>query len=339
MGLRVRKSFNLGAGFKINLSKSGIGYSWGVPGYRVTKTASGKTRTTASIPGSGISYVAESSGQKDAKPKSSTSNPDAYSDIADIESSEISCFQPAEYSVLLKKLNIIYKLNRIPLWLCVFFLFVPSHIIVILGILGILIRIFLLFKGRVNLDYTLDEDMAREYEKRIAAWKSLSKSNKFCHVLQSGKVNNSKNIGGAEGAVNFSDAKLIPRLPRFLKSNIKGITLKLKKESLIFLPDKLLIIKNNKIGAINYEKLKYDIYAFGFIEAKNPPKDAEFAQNVWLYTNKDGSPDKRHQDNRQLPVYKYGRIDITSPEGLNVQIVCSNEKLVEDFKNTINLTN
>lgn len=140
-------------------------------------------------------------------------------------------------------------------------------------------------------------------------------------------------------AISFSDAKLIPRLPRFLKSNIKGITLKLKKESLIFLPDKLLIIKNNKIGAIYYEKLKYDIYAFGFIEAKTPPKDAEFAQNVWLYTNKDGSPDKRHKDNRQLPVYKYGRIDITSPEGLNVQIVCSNEKLVENLKNTINLTN
>ena len=34
-----------------------IGYSWGVPGYRVTRTASGKTRTTASIPGTGISYV------------------------------------------------------------------------------------------------------------------------------------------------------------------------------------------------------------------------------------------------------------------------------------------
>lgn len=81
-------------------------------------------------------------------------------------------------------------------------------------------------------------------------------------------------------AISFSDAKLIPRLPRFLKSNIKGITLKLKKESLIFLPDKILIIKNNKIGAINYENLNYDIYAFGFIEAKKPPKDAEFAQNA-----------------------------------------------------------
>lgn len=28
MGFRYRKSINLGGGFRINLSKSGIGYSW-----------------------------------------------------------------------------------------------------------------------------------------------------------------------------------------------------------------------------------------------------------------------------------------------------------------------
>ena len=39
MGWRLRKSINLGFGFKINLSKSGIGYSWGFPGYRTTKLA------------------------------------------------------------------------------------------------------------------------------------------------------------------------------------------------------------------------------------------------------------------------------------------------------------
>ena len=62
MGLRVRKSINLGGGFRINLSKSGIGYSWGTKGYRVTKTARGTTRRTYSIPGTGISWVDESGG-------------------------------------------------------------------------------------------------------------------------------------------------------------------------------------------------------------------------------------------------------------------------------------
>lgn len=59
MGFRYRKSINLGGGFRINISKSGIGYSWGVKGYRVTKTAKGTVRRTASIPGTGISFVDE----------------------------------------------------------------------------------------------------------------------------------------------------------------------------------------------------------------------------------------------------------------------------------------
>lgn len=60
MGARFRKSIKLPGGFRINASKSGIGYSYGTKGFRVTKTANGTTRTTASIFGTGISYVEES---------------------------------------------------------------------------------------------------------------------------------------------------------------------------------------------------------------------------------------------------------------------------------------
>lgn len=63
MGWRYRKSINLGGGFRINLSKSGIGYSWGFPGYRHTYSPNGTQRKTYSIPGTGISYV-ESQGNR-----------------------------------------------------------------------------------------------------------------------------------------------------------------------------------------------------------------------------------------------------------------------------------
>jgi len=61
MGLRFRKSINLGGGARLNISKSGIGYSMGTKGFRATKTSRGSIRTTASIPGTGISYVSERS--------------------------------------------------------------------------------------------------------------------------------------------------------------------------------------------------------------------------------------------------------------------------------------
>ena len=64
MGWRYRKSINVGLGFRINISKSGIGYSWGGPGYRKTWKADGGTRTTYSIPGTGLSYVEETGSQR-----------------------------------------------------------------------------------------------------------------------------------------------------------------------------------------------------------------------------------------------------------------------------------
>ena len=62
MGFRFRKSISLGKHFKINLSKSGVGFSAGVKGFRVTRTANGKIRKTVTVPGTGISYVDESKG-------------------------------------------------------------------------------------------------------------------------------------------------------------------------------------------------------------------------------------------------------------------------------------
>ena len=61
MGTRFRKSIKLGKYVRVNLSKSGIGYSVGTKGYRITKMANGRTRRTVSIPGTGISHVSETS--------------------------------------------------------------------------------------------------------------------------------------------------------------------------------------------------------------------------------------------------------------------------------------
>ena len=71
MGLRYRKSIKLGP-MRINLSKSGIGWSVGVKGARFTKKANGGYRTTMSVPGTGVSYV------KDYSAGSAAQNQDAH---------------------------------------------------------------------------------------------------------------------------------------------------------------------------------------------------------------------------------------------------------------------
>lgn len=60
MGFRLKKSIKIGKNSKINLSKSGIGFSTGVKGARVSVGPKG-VRKTASIPGTGISYTDQKS--------------------------------------------------------------------------------------------------------------------------------------------------------------------------------------------------------------------------------------------------------------------------------------
>ena len=61
MGLFYRKSINLGP-FRVNLSGSGIGYSLGGRGFRVSKSSRGRNYTAFSIPGTGVGYRSSSKG-------------------------------------------------------------------------------------------------------------------------------------------------------------------------------------------------------------------------------------------------------------------------------------
>lgn len=67
MGFSYRKSFKAGP-FRVTASKSGISYSAGVPGARITKKANGKVQTTLSAPGTGLRYTATSGTKKPSTP-------------------------------------------------------------------------------------------------------------------------------------------------------------------------------------------------------------------------------------------------------------------------------
>ena len=73
MGLRFRKSISLLPGVRLNISKSGIGVSAGVPGLRGSINSSGRVTGTAGIPGTGVSYVkTKTIGKKNKKSSASS---------------------------------------------------------------------------------------------------------------------------------------------------------------------------------------------------------------------------------------------------------------------------
>lgn len=63
MGFRFGKRIRLGKYIHLNISRSGIGFSAGVPGARLSVGPSG-TRLTAGIPGTGLSYIKQIGGTK-----------------------------------------------------------------------------------------------------------------------------------------------------------------------------------------------------------------------------------------------------------------------------------
>ena len=61
MGFYYRKSVNLGP-FRINVSKSGIGYSLGGRGFRTGVNSRGRSYKSLSIPGTGLRYSSSKQG-------------------------------------------------------------------------------------------------------------------------------------------------------------------------------------------------------------------------------------------------------------------------------------
>ena len=150
MGWRYRKSINLGLGFRINLSKSGIGYSWGVPGYRITKMANGGRRTTYSIPGTGISYVEQNG-------KNSSSTDGLYLGNEEVfENVPISDF--CKNDIILKKFNKVALLDRLSNFLLLLTFLSYFNLAFICSLfVGIIIKIIISLFLKINLYYEFDK--------------------------------------------------------------------------------------------------------------------------------------------------------------------------------------
>jgi hypothetical protein len=73
MGWSFRRSKSFGL-FRLNFSKSGIGYSFGVPGARVGVNAKGKKYVRGGIPGTGLYYQSSLPDAQQGQTPQSTAN-------------------------------------------------------------------------------------------------------------------------------------------------------------------------------------------------------------------------------------------------------------------------
>jgi hypothetical protein len=74
MGLRFHRRLNVGP-IRLNFSRTGVGLSVGVPGFRVGTRPNGRRYTRVSLPGTGLGYHMESPASPSAPARGPTGTP------------------------------------------------------------------------------------------------------------------------------------------------------------------------------------------------------------------------------------------------------------------------
>ena len=129
--------------------------------------------------------------------------------------------------------------------------------------------------------------------------------------------------------------------PPYLRTNIPAPAIVMGKETLYFLPDRLLVYAGSNIGAVSYRDLHISVTDSQFIESSRSsvPGDAEVVGSTWRYVNKGGGPDRRFKDNPELPVCRYEEIHLTSTSGLREILQLSKRGLGQQLANAIAMLN
>ena len=350
MGLRFRKSVKLG-GLRLNLSSSGVGYSIGKKGVRISRSATGRTTSTVSIPGTGLSYTQNLGGNKKSVNKTQTKNktqkpvnnytvPNNTNLYNIRENNNINTYSNGsniKYDKELAKVNTSYigrnyvSLNNegfikgirsrkaldifSTILLLFAVLFFISKIFLIIGGLGLLIKLIMLFK-KVEIDFDTTEQGRILYTNMNDILVKLSK-NKMVW-----SINETKTLR--------ETVKISKKYPWYVNNKANMYYIKLKSEKIYFTPEYLVVERGGIVRGYSYNNICITNTYDECREEGVKPLDAVVIGDSFKYVNKDGMPDKRFSYNPKVPVCNYGCLFFDLPDK-DYEIVYSNMNSGIDF--------
>lgn len=326
MGFYIRKSIRLG-GIRFNLSKSGIGASVGIKGFRL---GTGPRGNYVHMGQNGVYYraalpSAKSRGSK--APENDISHiqrsPQYEEDqllFQEIESSDISLIIDASSQDLVQEIN--QKFKRLPFWpLALLLVFIPSIGFYLAPAAAI--AIFLLIdrvRKTTIIFYDIEEETEKEIQKFYDIFNELMNCSKAWHISAQADVRDRKYHAGANAVIKRSSISVQYKSLPWVKTNIRVPSIPVGKQTLYFLPDRILIFEGKQVGGLSYNNLRIAQSDQNFIESESVPRDGKIVDYTWRYVNKSGSPDKRFKDNPRLPIIQYSDLQFTSSTGLNERV-------------------
>jgi hypothetical protein len=354
MGFYIRKSIKAGP-FRFNLSKSGIGVSTGIKGLRVgtgprgnyVHMGYGGLYYRKTLNGSGSSAPANNAVPQNPLQSGGGITSSEYTNYQEIESGDIAAMTDSSSMELLAEFDSKKKKWRTWPWtacLCIGLFIWSANVLsgeaawLILALGAI--TIYLAYNyDQVNksvvLFYDMEPDFEKAYEGLHASFDLLKASHKSWHVNSQADILDRKRHAGASQAISRNPIVLKMDDAPYVKTNISIPSIPVGKQTLFFFPDRMLVFENDKVGAVSYADLEIGIESVRFVEDGAVPRDAQIVDHTWRYVNKSGGPDRRFNNNRQIPICQYEDMNLISATGLNERVEFSKTGNVYQFQASI----
>lgn len=351
MGFYIRKAISVGP-FRFNLSKSGVGVSAGIKGLRFgtglrgnyVHMGRGGLYYRKTLP-SGFSGINEVPNNHEFRQSDINFE---HEPLKEIESVHVTQMVDSSSADLVAEMNCNRKKMRI--WpfiatLGTIFMFIAFKnsetptLAFIVAALTVALTIFVSIKDSLRkttvLFFELEPEIEALFQKLHDSFGQLSSSSSKWHVEAEGAVKDRKRNAGATSVIKRTSISLSIGNPPNVKTNISVPSIPVGKQTLYFFPDKVLIFEPNGVGAVSYQNLRISVESTRFIEDGSVPRDAKIVDRTWKYVNKRGGPDKRFNDNRELPIALYEDLNFTSDSGLNERIEISKVGHGDGFSSAI----
>lgn len=332
MGFYLRKSLRVGP-LRFNLSRSGIGVSAGIPGFRI---GMGPRGNYVHAGRNGFYYRATlpSGGRRERRlaPSNVPQAPPTHRTLGpehEIESGSVGTMVDETSAGLLAELQAkrsrwrVAPLTAIVATLAILLAWprlpdIGQVLAVLIAAVSVaLAHQYDLLRKSTVLMYDMDADAQHAFEALISAVQSIGRSQRLWHIASTAQVLDRKYHAGANASIERKATSVKLGSAPSVKCNVEIPTLSVGRQTLCFFPDRLLVFDRDSVGAIGYQELSIDRQATRFIEEEGVPSDSRVVDRTWRYVNKKGGPDRRFKDNRELPICEYEALHFRSNSGLN----------------------
>ncbi|MEO1348934.1 MAG: hypothetical protein AAFW84_09055 [Cyanobacteria bacterium J06635_15] len=211
----------------------------------------------------------------------------------------------------------------------VFLCFQVSDILGSLLFLVLMAATFLLYRADLKrkttpLFYQFSDDYSeRKFSNGITSFSSLATTRSSWRLKSKIAVSDWKRNAGSNSALIRQRSRIGQQNPTLLKTNVEVWGVNAGSIKLYLLPDRFFVFQDGVYSAVPYSEVEASFQDLEYVEQEALPSDATIIGKTWKYIRRDGGPDRRFKNNRQLPIVRYGVVAFSSSNFTAYLIVSS----------------